>query len=293
MKTYYAHGKLLLSGEYCVLKGSLALAIPTKRGQLLRFAPDKGTTLTWHSYTHTDNAWLKVIFNSQLDIVESTDEGKAVYLQKLLRKGFELSGEDFKPGVATTTLEFDRNWGLGSSSTLTYLVADWLGADQMKLHFATQNGSGYDVACASAKSPLLYRKNSDIYIHHLKLPELYHSAYFIHLNQKQLSKPEVDQFLASSQNPVVLDRISEISLALTLVNSELELRQLLTEHESLMSDLLNRPTVQARLFPDYKGIVKSLGAWGGDFVMAMGDNTPAYFRSKGYSTCIAFSEMAL
>ncbi len=293
MKTYYAHGKLLLSGEYSVLKGALALALPTKLGQSLTFTGSNTGNLIWHSYDHLGELWLEVIFDDQLNILTASDAGKAGFLQNLLIKGFELSGENFKPGLAETRLEFDRSWGLGSSSTLTYLIADWLGADQMKLHFATQIGSGYDVACASAKSPLLYRKDSDIYVHHLKLPKQYAKVYFVHLNQKQLSKPEVKKFMAGSQNPVILDRISEISLALTMVNSEIELRQLLTEHESLMSDLLQRPTVQAKLFPDFDGIVKSLGAWGGDFVMAIGNDVPAYFEGKGYSTCVPFHQMAL
>lgn len=276
-----------------MLKGSLALAIPTKLGQSLNFTEAESGNLNWHSYNHLNKLWLQVEFDPQLNIISASDADKATFLQHLLRKGFELSGEEFRPGLAETRLEFDRNWGLGSSSTLTYLIADWLGADQMKLHFATQIGSGYDVACASARSPLLYRKDSDIYIHHLKLPEYYSKAYFIHLNQKQLSKPEVEKFMSGSQAPAILSRISEISLALTLVSSSQELRQLITEHETLMSDLLQRPTVQARLFPDFKGIVKSLGAWGGDFVMALGDDVPAYFRGKGYGTCIPFDDMVL
>ncbi len=293
MKTYYAHGKLLLSGEYSVLKGSLALAIPTRLGQSLRFTANDDGNLTWHSYDHLGKLWLEVVFDDKLNILISSDIGKAAFLQNLLQKGFELSGEEFKPGLAETNLEFDRSWGLGSSSTLTYLIADWLGADQMKLHFATQIGSGYDVACANSKSPLLYRKDTDIYVHHLKLPKQYSQVFFIHLNQKQLSKPEVENFMADSQAPAILDRISEISLALTLIHSKDDLMQLLTEHESLMSGLLQRPTVQAKLFPDFNGIVKSLGAWGGDFVMALGNDVPDYFKAKGYNTCIPFDKMIL
>lgn len=32
---YYSHEKLLKSGEYAVLKGALALALPTRQGQWL------------------------------------------------------------------------------------------------------------------------------------------------------------------------------------------------------------------------------------------------------------------
>jgi hypothetical protein len=52
--------------------------------------------------------------------------------------------------------------------------------------------------------------------------------------------------------------------------------------------------VKERLFDDYFGAVKSLGAWGGDFVLATGDKTtPAYFKKKGYSTVLTYKEMIL
>jgi hypothetical protein len=41
-------------------------------------------------------------------------------------------------------------------------------------------------------------------------------------------------------------------------------------------------------------MIKSLGAWGGDFVLATGDDkTISYFKSKGYNTVIPYSKMAL
>lgn len=293
MSQYYAHGKLLLSGEYAVLKGALSLAIPTRFGQFLDYTADKSAILNWRSIDYEGVVWLEISFDNELNVLSSSDASKATFLQQLLKKGFELSGEDFKAGVVETRLEFNRNWGLGSSSTLTYLIADWLGADQMKLHQATQSGSGYDIACASARSPILFRKDEDFYVHPLKLPEVYNDVYFVYLKQKQLSKPEVDKFMAASHDRVAIERISEISLALTLVDSTANLQTLLTEHETLMSDLLQKPTVQSRLFPDFQGIVKSLGAWGGDFAMAVGKEVPSYFKSKGFSTCIPFGNMAL
>ena len=37
-KTFYSNGKLLLTGEYVVLDGATALAIPTKYGQYLEIS---------------------------------------------------------------------------------------------------------------------------------------------------------------------------------------------------------------------------------------------------------------
>ena len=45
-------------------------------------------------------------------------------------------------------------------------------------------------------------------------------------------------------------------------------------------------------FPDYKGSIKSLGAWGGDFILATGDKEDRnYFINKGLRSIIEFKDM--
>ena len=64
------------------------------------------------------------------------------------------------------------------------------------------------------------------------------------------------------------------------------------KHESLLALLLNKTTVQKLYFKDFKGVVKSLGAWGGDFVLASGNDTSVeYFKDKGFQTIIPFEKM--
>ena len=68
----------------------------------------------------------------------------------------------------------------------------------------------------------------------------------------------------------------------------------LKTHERVISEMIGLPTVKEQLFQDYEGIVKSLGAWGGDFVLATGDDkTRSYFKSKGFETVISYSKMSL
>ena len=65
-------------------------------------------------------------------------------------------------------------------------------------------------------------------------------------------------------------------------------------HENELSAILELLTVQEALFSDFDGVVKSLGAWGGDFILAIALEDPtAYFSSKGYSTVIPYKEMIL
>ena len=47
-----------------------------------------------------------------------------------------------------------------------------------------------------------------------------------------------------------------------------------------------------KLFNDFNGEIKSLGAWGGDFALVIGDlNSVEYFKNKGYETIISFNSM--
>ena len=65
-------------------------------------------------------------------------------------------------------------------------------------------------------------------------------------------------------------------------------------HQVILSNLLETETVKEMLFPDFKGIVKSLGAWGGDFVMVIAEKNPVdYFESLGYNTILTYQEMIL
>ena len=64
--------------------------------------------------------------------------------------------------------------------------------------------------------------------------------------------------------------------------------------EKKLGSILEVPTIQEQLFPEFNGLVKSLGAWGGDFVMAISKENPKdYFVSKGYETILTYDEMIL
>ena len=49
-------------------------------------------------------------------------------------------------------------------------------------------------------------------------------------------------------------------------------------------------TVKEKYFSDYNGSIKSLGAWGGDFILATRNNKN-YFLEKGFNTVFSFSEL--
>jgi acetylglutamate synthase len=88
--------------------------------------------------------------------------------------------------------------------------------------------------------------------------------------------------------------ISEITNRILLSPNLETTNDLLEHHEVILSDILELETVKERLFSDFNGTIKSLGAWGGDFVMVLSKENPThYFQSKGYETILTYDEMIL
>ena len=80
-----------------------------------------------------------------------------------------------------------------------------------------------------------------------------------------------------------------------MLNKLNDFERLITEHESFISKILGVLPVKDKLFPDFQGAIKSLGAWGGDFILAsaLDKNPTDYFKSKGFNTVLNYNELAL
>ncbi len=305
---FYSHGKLLLTAEYLVLDGAKALAVPTKKGQSLKVAEAKKNQLLWKSVDSHGNTW----FEQEYEITSHqflpkkslpTQEENLVCraLQNILSKLRAFQPELFQQqGYSfTTELEFPRDWGLGSSSTLINNLATWANVNPNELLAKTFGGSGYDLACAKHSSPILFQlqKEMNPLVEEVEFsPDFQEELFFVHLNQKQNSREGIQHYrqqnLAKKQDWIKeTDKItSEILKAESISTFE----NLIERHETLLAEILGMQTVKERLFPDYPRNLKSLGAWGGDFILATGnDAEKTYFTEKGYSTILDFSEMVL
>lgn len=306
MKTFHANGKLLLSGEYFVLDGALALAIPTRYGQHLQVGPGPATdTLTWQSRSHDHTVWFEgrwqyLAAEGTFTPVEASDTAVADRLTHLFHTALALGVpyERLLGQHLVTRLDFPRGWGLGSSSTLVSLLAEWLQIDAYALLAPTFGGSGYDLACAKARQPILYRRidGRPQFVTLPWQPTYADHCFFVYLGNKQNSREGIAHY---RQHPPPSDRGDEISrLSLALVRAETadQAIAILREHEALVGQTLALEPVQARYFADFPGVVKSLGAWGGDFVLAIRQpeqplDTVRYFNERGFSTVIPFVEM--
>lgn len=299
MTKCYSHGKLLLTGEYMVLVGAEALAIPTKMGQSLEFEPNDSKTLNWESWDFKNKLW----FNATLDILDfsisnSSDEDIAIRLAQILKAVRDQKNNFLRKngGTVKTHLEFERQWGLGTSSTLISNLARWSQTNPYKLLQNSFGGSGYDIACATAKSPLIFRKQHlDPHVERCEFePPFKTSLYFVYLNQKKNSREAIQAFKRQNISEEQVAYASRLTRAVMKANTLTEFERLINEHESFISNILGVVPVKENLFPDFQGAIKSLGAWGGDFILATGDkDTPGYFKNKGFKVVMAYKEMLL
>lgn len=297
MESFYSHGKLLLSAEYLVLKGAMALALPTKLGQYLSFKKKPSNYLRWKSFDENGLKWFDAKFSIKEFKIITTDNIKvANRLRNIL-----LAIRNLNPvflikygGKITTRLEFGRYWGLGTSSTLIANLAKWSNVDPYILLSETFGGSGYDIACASAKKAIIYTRG----VHSPRVEEInfnpsFKSAlYFVYLNQKINSSQAVKKMMEKKINDSDINKANQFSKLIVSCETLSDFEVLLTEHEYFISQLISINPVKEKYFQDFKGAIKSLGAWGGDFILATGDtNTPKYFKKKGFSIVFEYNKL--
>ena len=288
VQKYYSHGKFLLTGEYLVLKGALALAVPLKLGQSLTVDTLCTPSLQWNAYK-PDGPWFSATLNPEnLEIIDSDDQSKAEKLKQILQAVKQLNPKAFE--------------------------ARWADVNPYELLKLTFGGSGYDIACATAEGPIYYQlSTTESALRPFdgpqgpqgpKVPEpvegptpmvepidfnppFAEHLFFIYQGQKQSSSKEIKAFLAQA-NPIDLHKdiesVSEISRAVPKCESLDEFAMLMQCHERIIARCIGQEPVQKR-FPDFEGVLKSLGAWGGDFILAATEWTEnqvrEYFKGKG------------
>lgn len=318
IQQYNSHGKFLLTGEYLVLKGALALALPLKFGQSLAVETldSNENRLSWIAY-RPDGKWFSVTLNRDNLVNFSTnDPDKALRLSEILQAVKQLNPKAFEGNDLrfTTRLDFDPNWGLGSSSTLIASLARWANVNPYELLKLTFGGSGYDIACASAEGPIYYQlagldgfvprndakqepKLTPLVDPVVFNPPFADHLFFVYQGQKQSSSKEIKAFLAKVHPDDLqkdIEAVSEISRAVPKCQNIGEFSMLMQCHERIIARCLCQEPVQKR-FPDFEGTLKSLGAWGGDFILAATEwdesQVNAYFKKKGLEVIFGYKDI--
>lgn len=311
-----ANGKILLSGEYFILDGAVGLALPTVRfGQSLRISEGaKKGILEWKAQDENGVLWLSIkIQITDFQVLETNDVAIAQTLLDILAKAKSLNTAflaDENAAIAVhTSVNFPRNWGLGTSSTLTHLIAEWADIDAQQLNDLTFKSSGYDVACAKYSRPIFYEKNAftkkisvtendaALAAFNVFLEKYSKNLYFVHLGQKQNSREGIAFYkkLPIEIRRAVAAEITALTYDIAQSTTLHDFEKAILKHENLVAQTLNIACAKMLYFTDFWGEIKSLGAWGGDFVLATSTKsaaeTRAYFQQKGYTTVLAFAEL--
>lgn len=301
---FKAHGKLLISSEYFVLDGALALAVPTVKGQEMTVTAQAGEpTLHWQAYNSDGQLWMDATFSLPDLTLASKDTFEAKRLEQVLQATHKLSPDFLNQPVnylVETRLQFPNEWGLGSSSTLIYNIAQWAGVDAFELLRLTFGGSGYDIACAGANGPITYqlKARQPVWQPVVLYPSFAGGLYFVYLGHKQDSREGIARYReVAKEHPQLVERFSQLTHNMLHAKDLDAFRVLMEQHEDLVANHLQLPKVRQQFFDDLPGSVKSLGAWGGDMVLVATEmpetELKEYLQKRNFNTCIAWNDLIL
>ena len=299
MDRHFSNGKLLLTSEYFVLDGALALTIPTRMGQefLAEEIDDNKGTIYWTAL-HQGEFWLEIEIDylkwkvNKTNLPESAD-----FVMKTLMNVQKLSSKHLqnkKSYRIKTNLEFPLHYGWGSSSTLMANLAKWAEIDAFELNEKSLGGSGYDVALAMKGTSILYQlKGREREVREICFsPEFREELLFVHLNQKQDSREGIKLYKSIPKSQELIEYFSDLTEKVLLCQDLEGFSGLMEMHEDKVSSFLGLSKVKQECFPDCPVFVKSLGAWGGDFVMTRKFiDYQGYFQGRGFHSFFDWEEI--
>lgn len=281
-----------------VLRGAEALAVPLRLGQRALFVPNEGEAVYWEGFA-PNGKWFETAFHAEsLQLLIGVGDARSERLVSIMGEIRKQNPDFFKKGWwVRTDLDFDPAFGMGSSSTLLSLLCDAAGVDPFPVLKATFGGSGYDLACAFAEHPIVYTlANGKPETQTVALSsKITDHILFVYSGNKMVSSGEVKKFSSLTIAPSTVDAFTELTRQAIAADDVQIFSQVLLEHEHKMGELLGQPILQTR-FPDFKGMVKSMGAWGGDFFMAVAEDVEEanrYFSNQGFAPIYRYDEIVL
>jgi mevalonate kinase len=286
-----------------VLDGAKAFALPTKFGQHLTVDETTDEHIHWISYDSDRSIWFEdtlsfsAISNKEKNEVDSAIKNTLI---EILHEAYRMNPEFISKGKGyhiKTQLTFPKNWGLGTTSTLINNIGQWLQIDAYELLKISFGGSGYDIACAQNNTGIIYQLIADkptVEVVHFN-PSFADKLYFIYLNKKQNSREAIAAYHRNNANVhKAIPTINALTKTIVEADTVKDFAHAIAQHEIALSNILELTTIQETLFPDFDGVIKSLGAWGGDFVMCISKENPIeYFHSKGFEVVVPYHEMIL
>jgi mevalonate kinase len=292
-----SNGKILLTGEYTVMKGAKALSLPVEYGQTMLVKPVKKDYTEWKTYLKNRSLMLYLRMTPDLEKVIEQKPAEAgneiIHILRVLKK---MNPHLFKRAYQIETrFEFDIHLGLGASSTLIANLSKWAQVNPFSLLDATFNGSGVDVVTSLSGKPLVFQRTGfgrEWQFVDFK-PPFGKNLFFVYLNKKQPTIKAVQKFKNMDFKPGLKEEISRITEEILQVKDLSHFNELIEKHDELTGKAIRQRPVKKRLFPDFPGGMKSLGAWGGDLILVTGNykQIENYFKEKGYPVIFKYNDL--
>ena len=296
---FKSNGKILLCSEYLVLEGAKAIALPSKLTQDLQVTKCENKIIEWQSFDDKNELWFEEKFyfsgsDLKYDGKKNKTSEKILLLFKYLLKAKDV--KDILGNKFLTKLNFKRDWGLGTSSTFVNNLAKWAKTDPYKLLFSAFNGSGYDIACCDVKNPIFFqKKQNSISIENISFnPPFIENLYLVYLEKKQNTQTSIINYLnIKSDRKQLIEKVNFIAEEIVNCKDLNQFENLIVEHENIIASATSQEPIHQSVFSAYcQGKIKSLGAWGGDFILVTSKNNDlCLFKNKGYNTILKLSEL--
>lgn len=301
--SWFSNGNLIISGEYYVLAGAKALAIPLRTGQKMDvdIGENDKSIIKWTTNVF-GKEWFKAEMETEnIEITATSDPDIAQRLQKILNELSFLSPYVFSGGRSyniSCNIGFNPDWGWGSSATLISNLSGWAGIDPFVLNKLVSSGSGYDIAASQSPSPIFFRLADGVPEIKPAIfnPSFKDSILFVYLGKKQNTETSIIKSIGPvRKNQNLIPAISSLTHKIAEEGNLAEFMRIISEHEKIIASTLKQPRIKDERFPDFEGEIKSLGAWGGDFAMVVSPHGEAfirnYFIKKGLDPIFRFDDI--
>lgn len=297
-KHFRSNGKLMITGEYLALHGATTLAVPLKFGQELHIEEVAHPLVYWRTLFKGNIIFHAVFETERFEILETNETSRAEWIKQVFKAIKEQKLEFITKSGAevTSTIDLPMNYGWGSSSSLIVNLCKWAQVDPFKVNIKIGGGSGYDIACAQSNKPLLYNNINNTPTTKLLnySPAFERNMWFIYQENKMNTADAIRYFKNKSPKKSDIQRINGIANEWIEAKSIQTVMELMVEHENILSKILKNPPIKEQ-FPDFNGEIKSLGAWGGDFMLAVSNMSGAevieYFVEKNRPTMFNWTEV--
>ena len=281
---FKSNGKILLCSEYLVLEGAKAIALPSKLTQDLQVSKCENKIIEWQSFDENNDLWFEEKFyfsgsDLKYESKKNKTSEKILILFKYLLKTKDVN--DILGNKFLTKLNFKREWGLGTSSTFVNNLAKWARIDPYKLLFSAFNGSGYDIACCDVKNPIFFQnKQNSISIENIIFNAPFiENLYLVYLGKKQNTQTSIiNYFNIKSDRKHLIEKVNLIAEEIIKCKDLNQFEDLIVEHENIIASATSQEPIHQSVFSAYsQGKIKSLGAWGGDFILVTSKNNALSF----------------